>query len=192
MRFERLIDDLSAQMEHEQREEERSLALEEERHRLGRLSVRERARALHELGRPLRCELVDGRAMTLALESFGRDWLAARAQPPVGGLLIVRIPAIEAIVGDREELQASLAPVPESPTALAARIGFGFVLRDLARRRAAVLVRGVSGASWQGTIDRVGGDHLELALHPAGTPRREAEVRGYRLVPFERISTIAM
>lgn len=191
MRFERLIDDLAAQIDHEQREEERALALEEERHRLGRLSLRERMRALHEAGRPLRCELVDGRTLSLGLTSFGRDWVAARPEPPGLGQFIVRIPAITAILAGRDDLAASLVVVPEPPTSLAARIGFGFVLRDLARRRAPVLVHGVGGASWHGTIDRVGGDHLELAVHPAGTPRREVEVRAYRLVPFERISTVA-
>jgi hypothetical protein len=191
MRFERLIDDLAAQIDHEQREEERALALEGERHRLGRLPLRERMRALHHAGRPLRCELVDGRAMTLAPISFGRDWLAARPEPHGIGQLIVRIPAIEAILPGSDELTASLVAIPESPTALAARIGFGVVLRDLARRRSPVLVHGVGGAGWHGTIDRVGGDHLELAVHPAGTPRREAEVRAHRLVPFERVSTVA-
>ncbi|MFK4729815.1 hypothetical protein ROT00_09030 [Agromyces mediolanus] len=191
MRWERLIDDLAAQIDHEQREEERTLALEEERHRLGRLSLRERLLALHESGRPVRLELVDGRTLTLALRSFGRDWFSAEPEPPGTGQLLLRLEAIEAVLPLPDQLADSVRAAPEPPTALAARIGLGFVLRDLARRRAPVLVHGTGGGTWQGTIDRVGGDHLELALHPAGTARREREVQGYRLVPFGRISTVA-
>jgi len=190
MRWERLIDDLAAQIDHEQREEERALALEEERHRLGRLTLRDRVRALHGAGLPVRCELVDGRALTLVPDSIGRDWLAGSAEVHLGARVIVHFPAVEAILPVRDELAASLEPLPESPTALAARIGFGFLLRDLARRRSPVLVHGVAGTDWHGTIDRVGADHVELALHARGVPRREAEVRGYRLVPFDRISTV--
>jgi hypothetical protein len=38
-----------------------------------------------------------------------------------------------------------------------------------------------------GTIDRVARDHLDLALHEQGAPRREREVQGYRIVPFARV-----
>ena len=38
-----------------------------------------------------------------------------------------------------------------------------------------------------GTIDRVARDHVDLALHEPGSPRREREVQGYRIVPLDRV-----
>ena len=38
-----------------------------------------------------------------------------------------------------------------------------------------------------GTIDRVGRDHLDLAVHEAGTARRESAVRDVLMLPIERI-----
>ena len=46
MRWDLLFDDLESQLDHEQREEERALALEEERLRLGRLTLRDRLAAM--------------------------------------------------------------------------------------------------------------------------------------------------
>ena len=63
----------------------------------------------------------------------------------------------------------------------------GFALRDLMRRRVGVTLRLAGGRSLAGTIDRAGADHLDLALHEPGAPRRAEEVSGYRLVPFEAI-----
>ena len=60
-------------------------------------------------------------------------------------------------------------------------------MRDLVRRR--VVGDGAprlrDGCS-TGTIDRAGADHLDIALHEPGTPRRASEVTGHRIVPFAR------
>ena len=95
-----------------------------------------------------------------------------------------------AVRGDRRaigmphaDLLRSARPAPpRSP--LADRLTFGFVLRDLVRRRAGVAVHLASGRLLTGTIDRAGADHLDLALHEPGAPRRSDAVAGYRLVPF--------
>jgi hypothetical protein len=41
-----------------------------------------------------------------------------------------------------------------------------------------------------GTIDRAGADHLDLALHDAGSPRRARAVTGFRVVPFASVLSI--
>jgi len=66
------------------------------------------------------------------------------------------------------------------------------VLRDLARRRIPVTVQLRTGRALTGTIDRAGADHLDLALHESGTPRRAAAVRGLRLVPFDAVAWVRL
>ena len=43
-----------------------------------------------------------------------------------------------------------------------------------------------------GTIDRAGADHLDIALHEPGTPRRASEVSGHRVVPFGAVAWIRL
>jgi hypothetical protein len=33
-------------------------------------------------------------------------------------------------------------------------------------------------------------DHVDFALHEPGTPRRDREVHGYRIVPLDRIVVV--
>ena len=43
-----------------------------------------------------------------------------------------------------------------------------------------------------GTIDRVGRDHLDIAVHERGTPRRESEVRQHRVVPLAQLRLVRL
>nr|BFF10721.1 hypothetical protein GCM10025699_20240 [Microbacterium flavescens] len=80
---------------------------------------------------------------------------------------------------------------PAAPrSALAERMTFGFVLRDLVRRRAGVVVHLSSGRALTGTIDRAGADHFDLALHEPGTPRRADAIAGHRIVPFAAVAWV--
>jgi hypothetical protein len=71
-------------------------------------------------------------------------------------------------------------------------VTFGFVLRDIARRRLPVRVALTTGRTLVGTIDRVGADHLDLALHERGAPRRASEVTGHRVVAFAAIQRVRL
>jgi hypothetical protein len=64
-------------------------------------------------------------------------------------------------------------------------------LRDLCRRRRAVDLDLLTGAI-HGTIDRVGRDHVDLALHERGTPRRESEVTQHRIVPLAQLRLVRL
>lgn len=193
MRWDLLFDDLESQLDQEQRDEERALAIEEERLRLGRLTLRDRLGAMaraaaDEPAATVRVELRGGRQLDLRPLSFGRDWMSAAVRDPrrVDGQCIVPLAAIAAILPTRAQLDPSLQPSPESSTRLAERIGLPFVLRDLCRRRMPVHLTTDDGRV-HGTLDRVARDHVDLALHEPGSPRRDGEVRGYRIVPLERI-----
>ena len=97
--------------------------------------------------------------------------------------------AIAAVLPSRSQLDPSLEPVPESSVRLAERIGLPFVLRDLCRRRTPLRLTTIDGMV-HGTPDRVARDHVDLALHEPGSPRREREVQGYRIVPLARVLLI--
>ena len=60
---------------------------------------------------------------------------------------------------------------------VASRLGLRHVLRGVARDRSAVRIQLRDGSQLDGTLDRIGGDFVELAAHPAGEPRRRAAVR---------------
>ncbi|ANJ27642.1 hypothetical protein [Agromyces aureus] len=197
MRWDLLFDDLEARLDQEQRDEERALALEEERLRLGRLSLRDRfagmARAIHDdLAAFIRVELRTGATLAVRPSAFGRDWMSADQLDGdrSGRHCIVPFEAIAAVLAGPTLLERSLEPMPEASSSLTDRMGLAFPLRDLSRRRAPVHVLTESGRV-HGTIDRVARDHLDLALHPAGTPRREREVQGYRIVPLDRVMLVS-
>ena len=42
----------------------------------------------------------------------------------------------------------------------------------------------------EGTIDRVGLDHLDLAVHPRDEQRRGRNVRGLRVIPFDAVHLV--
>ena len=70
------------------------------------------------------------------------------------------------------------------------RVRLRSVLRGLARDRSAVRIHLPVGATVDATIDRVGADFLEAAVHPAGEPRRRVEVRGVEIVPLSAVVAV--
>lgn len=209
MRWESLFDDLESQLEHELDAEQAQLTAEEERLRLGRLSLRARLSALAagpegapgfgtgDASAVLRIELRSGALVSVRALTFGKDWfagelVAAGVRRPQ---CVIPFSAIGGVLLDRGGIERSVREQPSAPTHLAERIGLAFVLRDLCRRRAPVeLDCGTNGAGGarvlHGTIDRVGRDHCDLAMHEAGAPRRSALVIGYRIVPFDQLMMV--
>ncbi|WEO78183.1 hypothetical protein BJQ94_03855 [Cryobacterium sp. SO2] len=196
MRWDNLFDDLEGQLENELNAEDLDLRAEEERLRLGRLSLRQRLTAVSAgtgSSRVLRIVLVDGRTLTIRPTTFGRDWLAADlldagAGEPAG---VVPFTAIAAVLLLPEQVAQSLEPESEASARLVDRIGLPFVLRDLCRRRKSLEIQTGLG-SVTGTIDRVGRDHLDLAVHAPGTARRAAAVAQYRIIPLGQIQLVRL
>jgi len=194
VRWDNLFDDLEGQWETARLAEERDQRAEEERVRVARTVVRDRLRALtaSDQGRPLRLSLSDGTWVDIRAKVLGRDWLSGDLVVPGEAsasreerACILPLASVHALAMDRDQIRTSLQPVSELPPerGIVDRIGLPFVLRDLCRRRARVELR-LAGSVVGGTLDRVARDHVDVAVHEAGTPRRESAVLGYRLVPL--------
>ncbi|MFC0681368.1 hypothetical protein ACFFGH_26360 [Lysobacter korlensis] len=192
MRWENLFQDLEGQLEQELDAEELELRAEEERLRIGRMTLRDRIVAASGDGtsvEPLRLVLSDGARLELRLTAYGRDWVAGEAVGELRrhGPVVVPLGSIATVLLDSDQLGHSLtaAPAGASPP-LADRLGLAFVLRTVCRRRSAVDLVLTDGRV-HGTVDRVGRDHLDLAVHEPGLPRRRDAVRQVRLVPFAQL-----
>ncbi|MFP7759770.1 hypothetical protein [Marisediminicola sp. LYQ134] len=197
MRWDDLFDDLEGQLEHELFAEELDVRAEEERLRIGRLSLRDRVAGIRSAAgkhgsRIVRLLLCDGTAIDVAPATIGRDWLSADVAGDTSrrDQCIVPFSSIAGVVLSRERVVESISAPSTGregpPDSLSARLTLSFVLRDLCRRRSTVEVRLRSGSA-VGTIDRVGRDHLDLAIHERGVPRRESLVSEYRIVPFDQV-----
>ena len=105
--------------------------------------------------------------------------------------MIVPLWGVTEIAAPADALLASVRDANAGP-ALGQRMGFGFVLRDLVRRRIPVTLHLAGGRTLDGTIDRAGADHLDVALHEPGAPRRAENVTGYRIVPFTGVLAVRL
>jgi hypothetical protein len=199
MRWDNLFDDLEGQLEHELTVEELDLRAEEERLRLGRLSLRDRIQAVHELpkdaDRALRVTLTDGSIIAVEPHTLGRDWFSADVVDDAQrqSQCIIPLPAIAAIAFSKPQLVASLVErtAETAPGTLASRLTLSFVLRDLCRRRVALELV-TSLGRLHGTIDRVGRDHLDVAVHEQGEARRDSAVTQWRLVPLTHVVLVRL
>lgn len=193
MRWDRFFDDLEDQLASEWEAERAALDTEAERLRLSRVQLSERLTLLaaREGASPTVAsfDLADGTTVRASVTGVGADWVALALADGPGGAVVVPFASMGAIGLPHADLLRTARPAPpRSP--LAERLTFGFVLRDLVRRRAGVAVHLVSGRVLTGTIDRAGADHLDLAVHDQGAPRRADAVSGYRLVPFAAVAWI--
>jgi hypothetical protein len=194
MRFDLLFDDLEAQLEAQSAAEGARRRGEEERLRAARTSLRDRLAVLvGTAAAGIRLRLIDGSVVELAPTTVGRDWLVGEL--PGGGQCVVPLGAVAAVALDAQQLAASRRRMPEPKPGgaggLTPRLGIGVVLRDLARRRVALDVLGIAEpAPVHGTIDRVGADHLDLAVHARDAPRRASSVLEHRIVALAAITQL--
>ncbi|MEH3088101.1 MAG: hypothetical protein PGN24_00395 [Microbacterium arborescens] len=188
MRWERFFEDLEHQLDSEWEAERAALDTEAERLRLARLGLRERIAALARLEGSVSLHLAGGRTLRGMPTGSGPDWIMLES--PAGRLAsLIPTEAIVAIgAGEGDVLASARASASTSP--LSERMTFGFVLRDLVRRRSPVRIHAADDRDWAGTIDRAGADHLDLAVHDLGEARRAAAVTAHRIIPFRAIASV--
>ncbi len=166
MRWTQLFDDLEARLEAEERTAQEGEIADLVRAERARLSVRERLAA--HLGEELTWSFVsDASALAATLADVGADWVLLTG---ANGDLLVPFDALQSIDG----LSRFTAPEPGE---VARRLGIRVILRGLSRDRSPVAVRLRGGQQIIGTIDRVGADHFDLAVHPEDEPRRRQAVQ---------------
>jgi hypothetical protein len=209
MRWDNLFDDLEGQLETGIGAEDIDLRAEEERLRLGRMTVRDRLLALCSPGvepadtadriaaepRGIRIELINGTTVTVRPHAFGRDWISGDLveESRRNIQFVLPLHAVAGLVLDRAQMIASVGDpvVPEPARGLSRRLGLAFVLRDVCRRRTALTVETSTGVVY-GTIDRVGRDHFDVAVHEAGSVRRERAVSEYRVILFDQVLLVRL
>lgn len=199
MRWDSLFDDLESQLERGLTAEDIDLEAEEERLRLGRLAVRDRLAAIHHSEGPgstyqIALLLAGGTRLVVHPVTLGRDWVSADIvdDSTRSFQCIVPLASVVGVSLHPGHVSASLSPqAGDGHPSLPGRLGLAFVLRDLCRRRRPLELMMPPGGL-HGTIDRVGRDHLDLAVHEPGSPRRDSAVREIRLVPFAALNYLRL
>lgn len=177
MRWERLFDDLEAQLDAQERLE---LDAEiSERTRLERSKVSVGDRVVGARGVAVTVHLAAGRRVEGVVVDVGDGWfvLEDRSRP-----VLVAAHAVMGIVG--------LPHRPRSGAAAARRLGLGYALRAVSRDRRAVHVHDTDGGVVSGTIDAVGADVLDVSEHAPDEPRRGENVRAQRAIPFAAVASV--
>lgn len=181
MRWDGLFADLEAQAEALGQAERAAEIEDRTRSEVARLTVVDRLRG--SVGSEVRLLGLGNVILQGELRRVHSEWVLL-AQPH-GRESIVRVGAILAVAGlDRAALTAAGGSVVD------ARLGLSFALRRIARDRSGVRVHLVDGVL-AGTVDRVGADFLELAVHPQGEARRRSAVFEVSLLPLSGVVALS-
>lgn len=181
MRWDGLFEDLEAQalaLDHA------ALAAEvEERTRIeaGRVPLTDRIRPA--AGSSVKVTTLGGWLVTGTLRRAASEWLLVEE---LGGREVVVIVGALISLGGVRRMSAA----PNSLSVVESRLGIRHVLRGIARDRSPVRIHARDGAVIDGTVDRLGADHVEVAAHAPGEVRRRADVREVLLVAIEGMALI--
>lgn len=179
-RWDRLFADLEGEFAAAERAELLGETADRTRHEAGLLTVSDRLRAARGQQIVLRVRGVGD--LRARLVDIGPDWLLVSEDGARD--VVLPLAAVLAIGG--------LGPgsLAGPPGLVARRLDFRYVLRGLVRDRAAVRLVLSDGLELAGTLDRVGGDFVELAEHAAGEPRRAGAVRAVRTIPLGALAAV--
>jgi hypothetical protein len=177
MRWDRLFDDLEAQLASDDAHDREAEIADRTRRERALLDLH--ARLLANIGQVVGGQ-VAGQALTGRVTDVGPDWVLVQTSP--GRPLLLRLGAVRSFSGLRRGAQ--------TPSVVARRFTIGLALGAISRDRAPVEVRDIDGRPLVGTVDVVGADHLEIAEHAADEPRRAANVTAVSLVPFASLAWV--
>ncbi|MCW2571428.1 MAG: hypothetical protein JWO88_1486 [Frankiales bacterium] len=181
MRWQRLFDDLEAQLAAADAAELEGEVADRTRRELALLRTVDRLAETR--GHAIAASVWGAGTVQGRLLDVGADWVLVEET----GLREVLVPlaAVLAVTG----LGARTA-VPDSEGEVGRRLDLRWALRGLARDRAGINVVLRDGSTVSGTLDRVGADHVELAEHAPGEARRAVAVRQVRLVPITALALL--
>lgn len=181
MRWEELFADLGAQLSAAEAADLVAEVADRTRHEVGRLRLVDRLRPA--LGAELSLHAAGLGTVRGRLLDAGTDWLLLQEQGSAE--LLLPTASVLALAG-----LGGPAEVPHSEGQVARRLDLRWALKGLVRSRSGVQLVLSDGSVLTGTLDRVGADHVDLAEHAPGEPRRPAAVRQVRLVPLTAVSAV--
>ena len=195
MRWERLFDDLEAQLSSDETRELAAEVADRTRRERALVGLHERFAAAAD--RTVVEIRVAGVGLLRGLVTgSGPDWVLLDHRVEAA-LSVVSATGSGAAHVDRPVLVATQAirsvtglGGAEPTGAVATGVGLGSALRAVSRDRAVVDVVDVDGAVVTGTIDSVGQDYLEVAEHSADLPRRTENVLAVRAIPFAGVAMV--
>jgi hypothetical protein len=181
VRWERLFEDLEAQLDAADRDEFAAEVADRTRREVALIGLLDRFRAA--VGRPVELTVEGAGTLRGVLRRVGSGWVLLDLAPQPEVLVTAR--GILAVRG-----LGVAAAEPAKVGAVDSQLDFGYVMRAVARDRAQVSLMLRTGSSLSGTVDRVGADFVDLAEHDVGAPRRAGELRALRTVAFAAISVV--
>ncbi len=177
MRWESLFADLEAQFEADSARNRISEVQEIVRIERARQTMLQRLE--RHLGTRVDLQLLGAERPSGELSAIGRDWLMLAH---AGREELIPFRALAWWRG----LEAGRGPETRQR-----RVGFSQALRMLVRDRARVGIGGIDGQLLAtGTLDQVGQDFVEVALHEQDEFRRGPVVLGRSLIPFSAIARV--
>ena len=179
MRWEELFADLEAQAEALQVAEREVEVAELVRLETSRLELASRLRPA--VGTTIRVRCLGGTALAGRLVAVGTGWLLLDEGAGREALLV-------AGGGDLDRRPGPAVRRPGS--ALMPASASGSVLRGVARDRSVLRVCLTDSSVLDGTLDRVGADYVEFAVHAAGELRRREEVREVLMLPIGALAVL--
>lgn len=182
MRWEQLFADMEAQLAASSQQALEQEAAEQARAEYSRVRLADRLRSRRD--EPVRALLAGSVPVEGRVRAQGAGWVALEDRGtqhlvPLGAALWW------------EGLGRGWNPGQEQVTM---RLGLAHALRALARARTRARVRLTGGGTLgelDGTIDGVGGDFFDLALHPDDDYRRRGSVTALRAVPFSALVCVS-
>lgn len=181
MRWEQLFTDLEQEYEAAMALELDAEVAERSRAERGRIGIADRLRAHH--GHPVQLDVQGAGAVQGTLLDSGLDWVLVAE--PRGVRCLVPTDRLVTVAG-----LGRRAGDPLLVSKVDARFDLRLTLRRLARSRSGVSVLLTSGRQLDGTIDRVGADHVDLALHAMGEARRAGAVMAVSTVPLAAMGAV--
>lgn len=181
MRWERLLADLSAEMDAATDAELESEVADRTRSERARLRLVDRLRGSIDVDIDIRVNGVGG--LSGMLRAVGPDWCVLQAAT---GDHVVRLGAVLEVRG-----LAGYSAVPGSEGVVAARFTLATVVRRLARDRAVVTLLQVDGRVVTGTVELAGADLVEMSDRRSDEPgwsRGGEQLR--RTIPLESVAAI--